>query len=314
MEYIIIVAFAFALDLMFGEIQRFPHPIVFIGKLISKLEKAIKPKIENKFTGGVILALAVVAVAFWVPYGIIYLGRQLSPSVEFILQVFFCYQIIATRSLRDESMKVYYALEEKNVFEARKFVSYIVGRDTQFLDEEGIIKATVETIAENTTDGVIAPILFMAIGGAPLGFLYKAVNTMDSMIGYKNEEYMLFGRFAAKLDDILNFIPARISAVLMILASFLLKMEFKNAIKIFKRDRYNHKSPNSAQTESVCAGALGIQLAGPAMYFGQWVDKPFIGDKKREVYFEDIKKANNLMVATSTLSIILLLIGGFLWI
>lgn len=314
MYYIIIVAFAFVIDLVFGETTRFPHPIVMIGKLISTLEKLIKPKVKNQLIGGGILALIVVFISTFIPFGLIYIASTISPSLEFIVQVFFCYQIIATRSLRDESMKVYYPLEEKNIFEARRYVSYIVGRDTTVLDEGGIIKAAVETIAENTTDGVIAPIIFMAMGGAPLGFLYKSVNTMDSMIGYKNDEYILFGRFAAKSDDILNFIPARASAILMILASFILKLDYKNAYKIFKRDRFNHKSPNSGQTESVCAGALGIQLAGPAMYFGKYMDKPFIGDYKKEVHYEDIKTANTLMIVTSLLCIIILLLGAYLWI
>ncbi|MCR5607989.1 MAG: adenosylcobinamide-phosphate synthase CbiB, partial [Lachnospiraceae bacterium] len=218
------------------------------------------------------------------------------------------YYILATKCLRVESMKVYDCLKSGSLEESRKAVSMIVGRDTACLNEEGITKAAIETVAENTSDGVIAPMIYTAIGGPVLGFIYKGINTMDSMIGYKNDKYINFGRAAAKLDDVVNYIPARISAISMICAAFICRIfggtniySAKRAYNIFKRDRYNHKSPNSAQTESVCAGALGLKLAGDAVYFGKLVKKPFIGDETRKTEYEDIKRANNLMYITAVL-------------
>ena len=199
--------------------------------------------------------------------------------------------------MKTESMKVYKQLSEHDLCGARKAVSMIVGRDTECLDEEGVAKAAIETVAENASDGVIAPMLYLALFGPVGGFFYKAVNTMDSMVGYKNDRYHAFGTAAAMLDDVVNFIPARISAMLMILSCCFLGNEFdqKNAMKIFKRDRYQHASPNSAQTEAACAGALGIRLAGDASYFGRIVKKPYIGDPLRAVETEDIRRANRLL-------------------
>lgn len=227
-----------------------------------------------------------------------------------------CYQILAARSLQKESNLVYLALKNEGIEAARKAVSMIVGRDTENLDTEGVTKAAVETVAENTSDGVIAPLCYMFLGGAVLGFTYKAINTMDSMVGYKNETYQFFGTAAAKLDDIVNYIPARISAVLMIVAVYVLGMNGKNAWKIFCRDRYNHKSPNSAQTESVMAGALGVQLAGDAWYFGKLYKKPTIGDSIRKIEIEDIRRSHRLMYGTEILAMLLLGICkwvGILW-
>ena len=220
-----------------------------------------------------------------------------------IAEAVMTWQILATKCLRVESMRVYDALRTDGVDAGRRAVSMIVGRDTSVLDAAGVTRAAVETIAENTSDGVIAPMLYTAIGGPVLGFVYKAVNTMDSMLGYKNDKYMYFGRFAARLDDVVNFIPARISAYLMIAAAFIGGRQFdgKNAYRIFKRDRFNHASPNSAQTESVCAGALRVQLAGDAVYFGKLVKKKYIGDGLREIEYEDIKCANRLMYITAFL-------------
>ncbi|MBQ8038369.1 MAG: cobalamin biosynthesis protein CobD, partial [Lachnospiraceae bacterium] len=235
-----------------------------------------------------------------------YINCYLGIAVETIMT----YQILATKCLKVESMKVYHCLKDKTLPEARKAVSMIVGRDTDCLDGRGVAKAAIETVAENTSDGVIAPMLYTALGGPILGFLYKAVNTMDSMIGYKNEKYLYFGRTAAKLDDVVNFLPARISAYLMIAASFIGGKCFsgKRAYYIYKRDNRNHASPNSAQTESVCAGALGIQLAGDASYFGKIVKKPYIGDNVRAVEYEDIKRVNFLMYLTAWLSEIICLL------
>jgi adenosylcobinamide-phosphate synthase len=219
------------------------------------------------------------------------------------LEAAFCYQIIAAKALRDESMKVYAGLDQGDIALARLSLSYIVGRDTQNLEDEEIAKAAIETIAENVSDGVIAPMVYMLVGGAPLGFAYKAVNTLDSMIGYRNEKYAYFGKFAARLDDVANFIPARVAAILMIAASYICKMDGNQAWRIYWRDRYNHSSPNSAHTEAVCAGALGVSLSGSSHYGGVLVSKPTIGDALRKVTKEDIKLANRLMYTASWLGL-----------
>ena len=302
MKLTLIIIGAYLIDLAIGDPRVLPHPVIFIGRLISYLEKHIRKMIKNERVGGIVLVIGVLLTTGIVTYGLIILAYKIYMPLGVILECLLIYQILATKSLKDESMKVAEALNA-SLDEGRKTVSYIVGRDTSDLTEKGVIKATVETVAENTTDGVVAPIIFSVIGGAGLGMIYKAVNTMDSMVGYKNEKYIKFGTAAAKLDDILNFIPARITAIIMIIASGLLKMDMKNAIKVFKRDRFNHKSPNSAQTESVCAGALNVQLAGNACYFGELYEKPTIGDEIREIEVEDIRRTNKLMYVTSFIAI-----------
>lgn len=301
------VFIAFILDILLGDpaflVRKISHPIIMIGKLISKLEnKLLKSEYndEKKYFNGIIICVLAVCTTLATSYISLFLLYKINIYLGFVIETFLCYQIFATKSLKDESMKVYSAeiLDEK-----RKFLSYIVGRDTKSLNEEQIYKATVETIAENTTDGVVAPMMYMFLGGAPLGILYKTVNTLDSMIGYKSEQYLYFGRFSAKFDDVLNYYPARISGVLMIISAYILKFNGKNALKIWKRDRKKHKSPNSGQTESVCAGAFDIELLGDAYYFGKLVKKPSIGDKNREISGEDIKNANKLMYCTSVLAI-----------
>ena len=234
---------------------------------------------------------------------ILYLAGWIHPWLRFALETFFIYQILATKSLKKESMKVYYKLKEGDLMGARKEISYLVGRDTQELDESEIAKADVETIAENTADGIIAPMCFIALGGAPLGFAYKAVNTLDSMVAYRNDELIHIGHASAKLDDICNFIPARLAAFMMIVAAAILRMDVKGAIKIFKRDRFAHLSPNSAQTEAVAAGALNIQLGGTHNYFGKPVEKPTIGDDIRPVEYEDIKRTNQLLYVSAFLTL-----------
>ena len=206
-----------------------------------------------------------------------------------------CWQILDVKSLRDESMAVCRKLEAGEIEGARYAVSMIVGRDTKPLSEAGITRAAVETVAENASDGVIAPLFYLAIGGPLLGWLYKAVNTMDSMVGYKNDRYLHFGRAAAKLDDLVNLIPSRLAALLLIVSAYLLRYDGKNAYRIWRRDRRNHKSPNSAQTESACAGALGLRLAGDAWYFGKLVPKPYIGDERHPIEPQDIRRVNRLM-------------------
>lgn len=303
----------FVLDLLIGDPHFIPHPVRLIGSLISFCDKRlncdagynISEKKLNliKYKRGMLLAFTVIFATFAISVIIILAAYSINLYAGVIAEAVMTWQILATKCLRVESMRVYDALRTDGVDAGRKAVSMIVGRDTSVLDEAGVTRAAVETIAENTSDGVIAPMLYTAIGGPVLGFVYKAVNTMDSMIGYKNDKYMYFGRFAARLDDVVNFIPARISAYLMILAAFIGGRQFdgQNAYRIFKRDRFNHASPNSAQTESVCAGALRVQLAGDAVYFGKLVKKKYIGDGLREIEYEDIKRANRLMYITAFL-------------
>jgi adenosylcobinamide-phosphate synthase len=253
-----------------------------------------------------ILSIFVAASAFVVPMGILFLAGMVNVYLRTAIHAVFCYQILAAKSLGTESMRVYRQLAKNDIPNARKYLSWIVGRNTEKLDSEGITKATIETIAENTSDGVIAPLIYTVIGGAPLGFFYKAVNTMDSMIGYKNDKYLYFGRFAARMDDVINFIPAVISAYIMIIASFLTRLDCKNACRIYRRDKRNHSSPNSAKTESVCAGALNVQLAGDAYYFGKIVKKKTIGDSIRKVKIDDIVLTNRLMYTTAVLAVMLM--------
>ena len=303
----------FVLDLLIGDPHFIPHPVRLIGSLISFFDKRlncdagynISEKKLNliKYKRGMLLAFTVIFATFAMSVIIIVAAYSINLYAGVIAEAVMTWQILATKCLRVESMRVYDALRTDGVDAGRRAVSMIVGRDTSVLDAAGVTRAAVETIAENTSDGVIAPMLYTAIGGPVLGFVYKAVNTMDSMLGYKNDKYMYFGRFAARLDDVVNFIPARISAYLMIAAAFIGGRQFdgKNAYRIFKRDRFNHASPNSAQTESVCAGALRVQLAGDAVYFGKLVKKKYIGDGLREIEYEDIKRANRLMYITAFL-------------
>ena len=307
---LVALVMGYILDLIFGDPYWMPHPVRFIGNLISILEKVIRrfmPKTKRgEYIGGIILTVMVVSISMVIPLVIILMAKSINTYLALTVETFMCYQILATKSLKVESMKVYDELAKNDLPSARKAVSMIVGRDTKDLTFSGVAKAAVETVAENTSDGIIAPMIFIAIGGAPMGFFYKAINTLDSMVGYKNERYINFGRFAAKLDDVVNYLPARISAYGMILSPFFLKYDYKNAFKIYKRDRYNHASPNSAQTESVCAGALDIQLAGNAYYFGKLYEKPTIGDNIREINYDDIKKANRLLYCTSFISIVII--------
>lgn len=303
----------FVLDLLIGDPHFIPHPVRLIGSLISFCDKRLncdagynisEKKLNlTKYKRGMLLAFTVIFATFAISVIIIVAAYSINLYAGVIAEAVMTWQILATKCLRVEGMRVYDALRTDGVDAGRRAVSMIVGRDTSVLDAAGVTRAAVETIAENTSDGVIAPMLYTAIGGPVLGFVYKAVNTMDSMLGYKNDKYMYFGRFAARLDDVVNFIPARISAYLMIAAAFIGGRHFdgKNAYHIFKRDRFNHASPNSAQTESVCAGALRVQLAGDAVYFGKLVKKKYIGDGLREIEYEDIKRANRLMYITAFL-------------
>ena len=299
----------FILDLIFGDPHWLPHPICLIGNLIGFIERNLRPRLEpNKgalLLGGALMVIIVLVISFVVPMAILLAAGMVSPWLAFALETLMCYQIFATKCLRDESMKVYTALHNHDLADARVKLSWIVGRDTQNLDEEEITKGAVETVAENTADGIIAPMFYMFLGGVPLAFLYKGINTMDSMVGYKNDKFLYFGRCAAKLDDLANLLPARITGLVMIGAAFMLGLDGKNAWKIFWRDRYNHLSPNSAMTESVTAGALNIQLGGDHFYFGKLVHKDTIGDDIRPVCPEDIVKTNRLLYMTAVLCLVL---------
>ena len=316
----------FLLDCIFGDPAWMYHPIRVIGNLISVLEKGLRKllcsripaseqekKNKREVLAGGILWILTVSLSVLVPAVLLFAAGKVHPAVRFLLETFWCYQIFAARCLVGESRKVYQKLKEDDLPGARRAVSMIVGRDTENLTAEGVTKAAVETVAENTSDGVTAPLLFLLIGGAPLGFLYKAVNTMDSMLGYKNEKYLYFGRIPAKMDDVFNYIPARLTAWFMIVAAFLTGMDGKNAWKIYLRDKRKHASPNSAQSEAVCAGALDVQLAGDAVYFGKVYKKDYIGDAIRKIEPEDILRAGKLMCMTTILMMVVF--GGLLlWI
>ena len=308
------LAAGFILDLMIGDPRWLYHPVCLIGNLIAFLEKILRkifPKTDKgELAAGTVEVILVCLLSGGIPFLILHILYGISVWVGFALETFWCYQLLATKSLKTESMKVYDRLKNGTLDEARYAVSMIVGRDTQSLTEEGVTKAAVETVAENASDGVIAPMLYMAIGGVWLMFLYKGINTMDSMLGYKNDKYLYFGRCAAKLDDVLNFIPARISGCLLTLAAYLLPgADGKNAWRIFLRDRRKHASPNSAHGEAACAGALHLRLAGDAWYFGVLHKKQFIGDNDREIVPEDIWKASLLMfLAEGILMVVLLMI------
>lgn len=308
------------LDFCLGDPRWLWHPVCGIGNLISRLEKILRKRFpqgeKGELAAGRCLVILVLLITGVLSGTVMGIGWIISPYAGYLIESLMCYQMMAWRSLRTESMKVFQAFEKNDVEEARQAVSMIVGRDTQSLSDTGIAKAAIETVAENTSDGIIAPLLSMIFFGGIGIYLYKAVNTMDSMVGYKNDRYLWLGRAAARLDDFCNFIPARISAGLMILAGYVCQFShglrkgglnpYSGAMgaKIFKRDRFNHKSPNSAQTEAVCAGVLQIQLAGDASYFGKRYEKPTIGDFVRPVEYEDIRRANALMSVTYILALV----------
>lgn len=291
----------YLLDLCLGDPHSMPHPVRAIGNLIVWLEKYLRPAGKKHATergerrAGVLFVCLVLLVTGSVAGGILWISRLGGIWIQTVVEAVMTYYLLAARSLRDESMAVCRKLEAGEIEEARYAVSMIVGRDTKPLSEAGIARAAVETVAENASDGVIAPLFYLAIGGPLLGWLYKAVNTMDSMVGYKNDRYLHFGRAAAKLDDLVNLIPSRLAALLLIVSAYLLRYDGKNAYRIWRRDRRNHKSPNSAQTESACAGALGLRLAGDAWYFGKLVPKPYIGDEIHPIEPQDIRRVNRLM-------------------
>ena len=297
----------FVLDALFGDPAWLPHPVVYMGKAISKLEKFLRPRLpktpQGELLGGAIVAFCLPVGTFLLTGLVCWGAARLHPLLGLAVQMFWCGQALAARGLVQESTNVYKELKKPDLPAARKAVSRIVGRDTAELTAEGVTKAAVETVAENASDGVIAPLLYMLIGGAPLALTYKAINTMDSMLGYKNEKYLYFGRVPAKLDDVANYIPSRLAGLLWVAAAALTGNSARGAWKIWRRDRRRHASPNSAQTESACAGALGVQLAGPAYYFGQYYPKLTIGDALRPIEPEDILRANRMMYVASSFAL-----------
>ena len=304
------ILFGFLLDLLLADPAKMPHPVVIIGKCITFLEKLLR-RVSPKTPGGEraagrLMAGIITVLTYVVTMGLCYLAWKIHPVVFLLLHTLWCWQAIAISGLGREAKNVYkYLSPELDIEGARKAVSRIVGRDTQELTAEGVTKAAVETVAESFSDGVAAPFFYMMIGGAPLALTYKAINTMDSMVGYKNEKYINFGRGPAHLDDLAGLIPSRLAALMWIAAAGMMERSAKNAWRIWRRDNRNHPSPNSAQTESACAGALGVQLAGPAYYFGELYNKPTIGDKTRPIEPDDILKTNRMMYAASIISLLL---------
>lgn len=308
MKYLITVLpliLGFGLDCIVGDPYNIPHPIRLIGKIIGVLEKIIRRNMKNLRLGGFLLAIIVVTFSTIIPLAILFVCYKINVILGIAVETVMSCYMLAAKCLCKESMKVCRASESGDIESARKAVSMIVGRDTTVLDKDGIIRAAVETVAENASDGVTAPLFYMGLGGAVGAFLYKSVNTMDSMIGYKNEKYADIGRFAAKLDDVLNYIPSRMTALLMVASAPIFRLDAQNALRIWKRDRRKHASPNSAQTESACAGALHVRLAGDAWYFGELHKKPYIGNDDRPIEAADIRRANCLMYGASVFMLII---------
>lgn len=311
MNIVLVLIIGFILDMILGDPKKIPHPIVFIGKLISIAEKIIReilPKtIRGERIGGLILWISVVSISTIIPAIVLYGTGLISYGVKEFIEIFWCWQILACKSLKQAAERVKNEIDRDNIEGARKYLSWIVGRDTKDLNYKDIIKAVCETVAENCSDGVIAPMIFIAVGGIPAGFFYKACNTLDSMIGYKNSEYINFGKFSAIIDDIVNYIPARITGVTMCIAANFVGLDGKSAWSIFLRDRKKHVSPNAGNPEAATAGALGVELLGNAVYFGKLYEKEYIGDNERPIEAEDITRTNKLMVATSCLCLFIII-------
>ena len=301
------IVIGFIIDFFVGDPHSIPHPVVAIGRLISFLDKRLRlgKGDEADILRGIWTVLITASVSTVIPVFILMIMWKIHPIVYLVVNSIMCAQIIAARELVRECARVEKALEDDDIEEARQAVSYVVGRDTETLDKEGICRAAVETVAENGSDGVIAPLFWMFLLGAPGGFFYKSINTMDSMLGYKNEKYLYFGRAAARTDDVVNFIPSRISAILMIISCPICHLDGRNAFRIFCRDRLKHTSPNAAQTESVFAGALNVRLNGPASYGGVLHEKEYLGDNLRPIEPCDIKRSGHLMYTASAMMLIL---------
>ncbi|WP_195958757.1 adenosylcobinamide-phosphate synthase CbiB [Clostridium saudiense] len=303
------IILGFLLDLIVGDPQNPIHPIRIIGSLCKTVEKFFRSILKRYLkVAGLLTWILVVFIVFIFNYLLLKVTYRINPSVTMILGSVMIYFCISTKALKIEGLKVVKYVIKDDIEGARKQLSYIVGRDTKNLDKESILKAVVETVAENMSDGVIAPLFYAGIGGAPLAFLYKAVNTMDSMFGYKNDKYIEFGYFPAKLDDVFNYIPARLSGYFIVVVSFILGLDYKNSFKIYKRDKNNHSSPNSAHPEAAVAGALNVQLGGPSYYFGKLVEKQTIGDDREKIDINKVNNTNNILYCSAVLGCIMALI------
>ena len=310
-RFFMVILPAAALDLLLGDPHWLPHPVRWMGRLISALEGLLRRRFPKspageRAAGGVLVLLMVLSFGGGSAL-LLWLCHEIAPWLAWLAEVWFSYQLLSARDLQVESMAVYPPLKSGDLERARAAVARIVGRDTSVLDSSGVAKAAVETVAENTCDGVVAPLLYLFLGGLPLGMAFKAVSTLDSMVGYRTPKYQYIGTASAWLDDVLNFLPARLSGVLLCLgAAILPKCSGRRAWRIFWRDRRKHASPNSAHSEAACAGALGVQLAGDAQYFGVLVRKPTLGDPVRPVALEDISRACRLMYAAEGLTLLLM--------
>lgn len=305
----------YLLDLLLGDPPHWPHPVRWMGNLINLVQRRVRQICQSESAlkwGGLWLWFIVVGTTYFVSWAVLQLLSPF-PLLQWCVDVLMIYTILATKCLNDAAMSVYQALKTGTLTDARQKLSYIVGRETNSLNEEQITRATVETVAENSVDGVIAPLFFLFIGGTPLAMAYKAVNTLDSMVGYKTEKYRAIGYVSARMDDVWNVIPARLSWLLLAGAARLLGLDFRQALQIGWRDRYQHKSPNCAWSEATVAGALGIQLGGPNYYFGQLVDKPWIGDARRHIARDDIRTTLRLMYYASGLALVLFTVFSILF-
>lgn len=305
----IAVVAGFIMDILFGDPSWIRHPVVIMGKGISIMENALRrmfPKTDSgEFAAGLVMTIVLPVLVLAVTAGVCVVAYMVHPGLCLAVETLWCWQAFSMKGLKTESMNVYRCLAEGELNDSRKAVGRIVGRDTANLDETGVTKAAVETVAENFGDGVMSPLVFMIIGGAPLAMFYKSINTMDSMVGYKNKRFLFFGRAAAKLDDFVNYIPARLGGIMWVAGAMLSGYDYRNSWRIWRRDRRNHASPNSAQTEAACAGALGIRLAGPAYYFGEYYEKPYIGDAINEISYENIRDADRMMYCAGIVAVIL---------
>jgi len=307
MRITLAVILGFLLDARLGDPQNVWHPVCAIGSLIVRLEKILRRLFPSTVTGentaGVLLWLVTCSVSYFIPFFVLRCLYGIHQWLGFAAEIVMCYQIFARKSLADAGKQVQNALAV-SLEAGRNTIAQYVGRDTSALTQEEIIRAAVETVAENLNDGVIAPLCYLLLGGAPLGFFYKAVNTLDSMVGYHTKQYEYLGKCAARMDDIFGWVPARLSAVCLMAAAGLSGMDCRNAWRIFRRDRNRHKSPNAGQTEAACAGALHVQLGGDASYFGQIVPKATLGDPDRSITIQDISRACRLMLTASALALL----------
>ncbi|HYA13029.1 MAG TPA: adenosylcobinamide-phosphate synthase CbiB [Syntrophales bacterium] len=305
LEYQILAAIL--LDLLLGDPRWLPHPVKLMGRYAAFLENPLRKSFRSPHMAGVLAVLLVLTVTGLATYAVIMAAGLLHPLFADVVSVIILYTTLAARDLIRHSLNVYHELKSGNLAEARKKVAMLVGRDTDILDETDIVRATVESVAENTVDGVTAPLFFAVLAGPVGAMLYKAVNTLDSTFGYRNERYIEFGWAAARLDDLVNFIPARLTALMIPIAAFFLRLSMLNSFKIIFRDRKKHPSPNSGLSEAAVAGALGVQLGGLNYYFGQPSFRATLGDPIRDLEKRDILKANALMLITLILAVVVFL-------